>query len=152
MTRTPLIAGNWKMHCTVAEAEELVAALLPRVAAVQGVDVAVCPPFTALGAVVDSVRGSQLAVYAQTMHDSDSGAYTGEVSPPMLVELDVDALDGGDARQEGRDELLGLGDRAVHLPVAGDQRCAGHERASTPGSLRPSISSSEAPPPVERWS
>jgi triosephosphate isomerase len=91
-SRTPLIAGNWKMHKTIAEAEAFVQGLLPRVQGLSGVDVAVCPPFTALQAVVDSARGSGVAVYAQTMHQSASGAYTGEVSAPMLAEIDVDGV------------------------------------------------------------
>src|SRR5689334_16186837 len=89
MSRTPLIAGNWKMHKTVAEAEAFVAALLPRVSSVDGVDVAVCTPFTALAATVDSVRGSRVEVYAQSMHEAEKGAFTGEVSAAMLTELDV---------------------------------------------------------------
>jgi triosephosphate isomerase len=89
MSRTPFIAGNWKMHKTVAEAEQFIAAFLPRVAAVQGVDIVVCPPFLALQALVDSARGSQVGIYAQTMHEADSGAFTGEVSAPMLTEIDV---------------------------------------------------------------
>jgi triosephosphate isomerase (TIM) len=89
MTRTPLIAGNWKMNKTVAEAEAFVAALLPRVSTADGVDVGLCVPFTALQAVVDSTRGSRVQVYAQTMHQAPSGAFTGEVSAPMLVEIDV---------------------------------------------------------------
>jgi triosephosphate isomerase len=83
------MAGNWKMNNTVAAAEEFIAALLPRVSAVSGVDVVVCPPFTALAPLVESARGSNVAVYAQNMHEADSGAFTGEVSAPMLVELDV---------------------------------------------------------------
>jgi triosephosphate isomerase len=89
MSRTPFIAGNWKMHKTVAAAEQFIAAFLPRVAAVQGVEIVVCPPFLALQALVDSARGSQVGVYAQTMHEADSGAFTGEVSAPMLTEIDV---------------------------------------------------------------
>jgi triosephosphate isomerase len=89
MSRTPFIAGNWKMHKTVAEAEQFIAAFLPRVAAVQGVEIAVCPPFLALQALVDSARGSQVAIYAQTMSEADSGPFTGEVSAPMLTEIDV---------------------------------------------------------------
>ena len=89
MTRTPFIAGNWKMHKTVAEAEQFIAAFLPRVAAVQGVEIVVCPPFLALQALVDSARGSQVGIYAQTMHEADTGAFTGEVSAPMLSEIDV---------------------------------------------------------------
>jgi triosephosphate isomerase len=85
--RTPLIAGNWKMYKTVAEAEELIGALLPRVSSVQRTEVAICPPFTALSAMVDSTRGSRVAVYAQNMHQADEGAFTGEVSAPMLTEI-----------------------------------------------------------------
>ena len=89
MSRTPFIAGNWKMHKTVAEAEQFIQALLPKVAAVDGVEIVICPPFLALQAMVDSARGSQVGVYAQTMHEADFGAFTGEVSPAMLSEVDV---------------------------------------------------------------
>ena len=89
MSRTPFVAGNWKMHKTVEEAEAFIAGLLPRVSSTDGVDVAICPPFTALQAMVDSARGSRVGVYAQTMHEAASGAYTGEVSAAMLSELDV---------------------------------------------------------------
>ena len=89
MSRTPFIAGNWKMHKTVAEAEQFIQALLPKVAAVDGVEIVICPPFLALQAMVDSARGSQVGVYAQTMHEADAGAFTGEVSPAMLAEIDV---------------------------------------------------------------
>jgi triosephosphate isomerase (TIM) len=92
MSRTPFVAGNWKLHKTIAEAEAFIGALLPRVSSSEGVDVAICPPFTALQAMVDSARGSRVAVYAQNMHEADSGAYTGEVSAPMLSELDVDGV------------------------------------------------------------
>jgi triosephosphate isomerase (TIM) len=89
MPRTPLIAGNWKMNKTVAEAEAFIASLLPRVSTADGVDVGVCVPFTDLQAVIDSTRGSRVEVYAQNMHQAPSGPFTGEVSAPMLVELDV---------------------------------------------------------------
>ena len=87
--RTPFIAGNWKMHKTVAEAEEYIQALLPRVSSIDGVDVAICVPFTALQAMVDSTRGSRVEVFAQNMHEAEEGAFTGEVSAPMLTEIDV---------------------------------------------------------------
>jgi triosephosphate isomerase len=89
MSRTPFIAGNWKMHKTVAEAEEYIQALLPRVSSVDGVDVAICVPFTDLQAMVDSTRGSRVEVFAQNMHEATHGAYTGEVSAPMLTEIDT---------------------------------------------------------------
>jgi len=89
--RTPCIAANWKMHKTVAEAAEFVDALLPRIAATQH-DVVICPPFTALTAVVERRYGTAVKVAAQNMHEEDAGAFTGEVSAPMLVELDVEAV------------------------------------------------------------
>jgi triosephosphate isomerase len=91
VSRTPFVAGNWKMNKTVEEAEAFIAALLPRVSTTE-IDVAICPPFTALQAMVDSARGSRVAVYAQTMHEEASGAFTGEISAPMLAELDVDGV------------------------------------------------------------
>ncbi|MGH2871395.1 MAG: triose-phosphate isomerase, partial [Solirubrobacteraceae bacterium] len=115
--RTPLIAGNWKMHGIVAEAEALVAALLPRVSSVAGVEIAICPPFTALAAVVDSSRGSRVAVYAQNMHQADHGAFTGEVSAAMLTELEVAGVILGHSERRG---LFGETDRALSqkLPAA----------------------------------
>jgi triosephosphate isomerase len=89
MARTPFIAGNWKMNKTTSEAEAFIAGLLPRVSTADGVDVAVCVPFTALQAMVDSARGSRVEVYAQNMHQAANGAFTGEVSAPMLADLDV---------------------------------------------------------------
>ena len=89
--RTPYIAANWKMHKTVSEAAEFVDALLPRIAATQS-DVVICPPFTALTAVVERRYGTAVKVAAQNMHEEDWGAYTGEISAPMLVELDVEAV------------------------------------------------------------
>jgi triosephosphate isomerase (TIM) len=92
VSRTPFIAGNWKMNKTIAAAESFIQTLLPQVGAVDDVDVVICPPFTALQAMVDSARGSSVQVYAQTMHEADSGAFTGEVSAPMLTEIDVQGV------------------------------------------------------------
>jgi len=89
MARTPFIAGNWKMHKTVAEAEQFIQAFLPRVYSADGVDVALCVPYTDLQAMIDSTRGSRVEVFAQNMHEAPSGAYTGEISAPMLAEIDV---------------------------------------------------------------
>src|SRR3954447_13685813 len=92
MARTPFVAGNWKMHKTIEEAEAFIGALLPRVSSAEGIDIAICPPFLALQAMVDSARGSRVEVYAQNMHASDFGAFTGEVCAPMLAEIDVDGV------------------------------------------------------------
>ena len=86
MARTPLIAGNWKMYKTEREAEDYIQALLPRVAALDGVEVAICAPYTDLKALADSARGSRVEIYAQNMHQDAEGAYTGEVSAAMLTE------------------------------------------------------------------
>jgi triosephosphate isomerase len=77
------------MNKTVEEAEAFISGLLPKVSSVEDVDVAICPPFTALQAMVDSARGSRVEVYAQNMHEAENGAYTGEVSAAMLSEIDV---------------------------------------------------------------
>ena len=89
MSRTPFVAGNWKMHKTVAEAEMFISGLLPLLYSSEGVDVGICAPFTALGALVDSTRGSRVQILAQNMHAAAEGAFTGEVSAAMLDELDV---------------------------------------------------------------
>ncbi len=89
MARVPFIAGNWKMHKTVQEAEDYIQGLLPRVYSADGVDVALCVPYTDLQAMVDSTRGSRVEIFAQNMHEADHGAYTGEISAPMLTEIDI---------------------------------------------------------------
>jgi triosephosphate isomerase len=89
MSRTPFVAGNWKMHKTIAEAEEFITGLLPLAGAVDDVQIGVCVPFTAIQAVVDSTRGSSIEVYAQNVHAAEKGAYTGEISIAMLDELEV---------------------------------------------------------------
>jgi triosephosphate isomerase (TIM) len=114
MSRTPFIAGNWKMHKTVAEAEDFIQALLPKVAAVDGVEIVVCPPFLALQALVDSARGSQVGIYAQTMHEADQGAFTGEVSAAMLSEIDVHGVVLGHSE---RRQYYNETDRALQLKV-----------------------------------
>ena len=85
--RTPLIAGNWKMFKTVAEARQLVSELVPGLMAVTGVDKVLCPPFTSLLAVKALLEGSQIGLGAQNMHWETAGAFTGEVAPPMVAEL-----------------------------------------------------------------
>jgi triosephosphate isomerase len=110
MSRTPFIAGNWKMFKTVGDAEMFISGLLPRVSSSEGVDVAICVPFTALGAMVDSTRGSRVQVFAQTMHQAAEGAFTGEVSAPMLADLDVHGVVLGHSE---RRELFGETDAAL---------------------------------------
>jgi triosephosphate isomerase len=112
--RTPLVAGNWKMYKTEEQAEEYIQALLPRVSSLSGVDIAICVPFTDLRAMVDSARGSRVEVYAQNMHHDPEGAFTGEISAPMLSELDVAGVVLGHSE---RRELFGETDKALALKV-----------------------------------
>ncbi|NLG87568.1 MAG: triosephosphate isomerase, partial [Firmicutes bacterium] len=87
--RTPIIAGNWKMSNTIAEAVTLVKELLPLVADVQSTEIVVCPPFTALYSVGQAIAGSRIALGAQNLFWEEKGAYTGEIAPGMLVDLGV---------------------------------------------------------------
>jgi triosephosphate isomerase (TIM) len=116
--RTPLIAGNWKMHKTRGEAEEFVRALLPKVSAARA-DVGICAPFTALAALVEETRGTGVRIYAQNMHEEPEGAFTGEVSAPMLTDLDVTGVVLGHSE---RRELFCETDKhlALKVPVALD--------------------------------
>jgi triosephosphate isomerase (TIM) len=159
MSRTPLMAGNWKMHKTVAEAEEFVHALLPRVSSVSGVEIALCAPFTALAALVDSTRGSRVEVFAQNAHEASHGAYTGEVSTAMLAELGVHGVVLGHSE---RRELFGETDRALaeKVPAALDAGlrvilCVGEtederERGETERKLRHQVQEGLEKVPVER--
>jgi triosephosphate isomerase len=159
VSRTPLIAGNWKMYKTVHEAEDLIAALLPRVAAVEGVEIAICPPFTALAAAVESTRGSRVQVVSQSMHFAPSGAYTGEISAPMLTDLEVwgTILGHSERRQYFAENDKDL---ALKVPVALDAGlvpvlCVGEteeerERGDTERKLRHQIQEDLAKVPSER--
>ena len=82
--RTPIIAGNWKMHKTIAEAVLLARQVREAVVDIKGVEVVLCPPFTALSAVEDVITDSKIGLGAQNMHWEEQGAFTGEVSPLML--------------------------------------------------------------------
>jgi triosephosphate isomerase (TIM) len=88
---TPYIAGNWKMWGTRAQAADYCERLLGLLPG-DGAEVGLCVPFTSLEVCVQRLRGSGVRVAAQTMHHDRDGAYTGEVSAPMLAELGVDAV------------------------------------------------------------
>jgi triosephosphate isomerase (TIM) len=159
MTRVPFIAGNWKMYKTIAEAEQYIQALLPKVAAVDGVEIAVCPPYLALQALVDSARGSQVGIYAQNMHEADQGAFTGEVSAPMLAEIDVHGVILGHSE---RRQYFNETDRALQLKVPKALEagltpilCVGEteeerERGDTERKLRHQVQEGLEKVPVER--
>ena len=111
--RTPIVAGNWKMNKTPAEATDLARALLADLAGVGGVDRVLCPPFVALPAVAEVVKGSPLEVGAQNIYWKDAGAFTGEVSPVMLKGWCQYVIIGHSERRQ----YFGEKDETVNLKV-----------------------------------
>lgn len=85
--RKPFVAGNWKMYKTAAGAAELAAAIVQGIGAEDRVSIALCPPFPFLSRVAEVLRGSRVALGAQNMYPAQEGAYTGEVSPAMLLDV-----------------------------------------------------------------
>ncbi len=115
MARQKFVCGNWKMHKTVAETTALVRELRAALGDVAGkVQVAVAPPFTALAAAVDAARGSGIEIAAQNVHWEKQGAFTGEVSAPMLA--DVGCQHGIVGHSERR-QLFGETDETVRKKV-----------------------------------
>lgn len=102
--RRPLVAGNWKMHKTGPEARAFCAALAGLVGDAPAVDVAVCPPYTALEASAEVLAGSPIAVYAQNVHENEKGAHTGDISSAMILATGADgALVGHSERRAAGD-------------------------------------------------
>ncbi|MCY4187262.1 MAG: triose-phosphate isomerase [Bryobacterales bacterium] len=110
--RTPVIAGNWKMNKTASEAAAFVDEVGPLIAGVDDREVIVAPPFPALAAAAAAARGSSIRVSAQNLHWEASGAYTGEVSAGMLVEIGCTHVIVGHSE---RRQYFGETDGTVHL-------------------------------------
>ena len=85
--KVPLIAGNWKMNKTPAEAQELILALKEKFKKLNSVKIVICPPFTSLASVQSTLNGSNISLGAQNVHWENEGAFTGEVSPRMLLTM-----------------------------------------------------------------
>ena len=100
--RQIVIAGNWKLNCTQSEAERLVGELLGRLEIAGGVAVVICPPFTALSAVGESLAGTGVALGAQDVFWKERGAYTGQISALMLRELGCRYTIVGHSERRGR--------------------------------------------------
>lgn len=111
--RRPIIAGNWKMNNGIAATKSLVEALKPLVAAAK-CDVVVCTPFTSLAAAVEAAKGSNIKVGAENVHWAEKGAFTGEISADMLIELGVEYVIIGHSE---RRQYFGETDATVNLRV-----------------------------------
>jgi triosephosphate isomerase len=85
--RIPMVVANWKMHGLLAEAKELAQAVRDGLRRPRGVEVSICPPFTALGTVAGALAGSPILLGAQDCHWEARGAFTGEISPEMLADV-----------------------------------------------------------------
>ncbi len=133
-----MMAANWKMNKTVREAQDYMAALLPRAADAEGVDVAVFVPFTCLNEVARMTEDSGVIAGAQNFFYEDSGAFTGEVSAPMLQDLGAEAVLVGHSE---RREIFGENDDTVSSKTAAPSRpgsclssaSARPRRSATPG-------------------
>jgi triosephosphate isomerase (TIM) len=112
--RAPFVAANWKMHQTREPAERLARDVVRSVAEIRGVDIAICPPVTALDVVGRVLKGTSLLLGAQTMHEELKGAFTGEVSAPMLVDVGCRCVILGHSE---RRQLFGETDESVGRKV-----------------------------------
>ena len=115
MARQPMMAANWKMNKLVREAEEYVAQLLPWVSDIEGVDVAIFAPFTCLQQVARMTQDTPVIAGAQNLYFEDSGAFTGEISAPMLKDVGAGAVIVGHSE---RREIFGETDEAVARKTA----------------------------------
>ena len=115
MARKPILAGNWKMHGSTAEAKALAAGLAAKVGQQTDRGVILGPPFTALATTLDAVKGTNIIVSAQNMHFEEKGAFTGEVSPTMLQDLGVTHVILGHSE---RREIFGETDEFINQKVA----------------------------------
>ena len=115
MERTPLVAGNWKMFKTRAEAADFCAALLPLVDELDEVDLAICPPFTAIDLVAERIGDAGVGVWGQNAHDAPEGAFTGEMSCAMLIDAGATGVLLGHSERRA---LFGETDEALARKVA----------------------------------
>ncbi|HEY3854443.1 MAG TPA: triose-phosphate isomerase [Verrucomicrobiae bacterium] len=135
--RKLIIAGNWKMNKTVAEALALVKGLRLELANMKEVDVVICPPFTALGEVSKAILDSSIRLGAQNMSENKDGAFTGEIAAGMLKEFSVRYVILGHSErrqyQKESDELISKKARAAHAASLKPIVCIGETLAEREG-------------------
>src|ERR1700733_9249316 len=131
--RTPFVVGNWKLHKTIAESLALVTELKNQLGAVKGVAVGVAPVFTALSAVSKRLEGSSIATCAQDCFYEAKGAWTGEVSAPLLADAGVTwAIVGHSERRQhfgDTNDSVGKKARAALAGGLGANFCVGEHQA-----------------------
>jgi triosephosphate isomerase len=123
--RTPIVAGNWKMHKTIEQARQLVYETKTDLVSIHGVDRVFCPPFTALSALAELVAGTPIGLGAQNLHWESQGAFTGEVSAGMLAEICSYVIIGHSERRA----MFGETDESVARKI----------RAALDGGLKPIV-------------
>jgi triosephosphate isomerase len=122
--RTPVIAGNWKMYKTARQAAETIRSLADLVKGVQGVEVVICPPFTALAAAVEAAKGSPVAIGAQDCYWEKEGAFTGQVAVPMIADLGCShCIVGHSERRQLFGETDATVDKKIEAVLANGLNC-----------------------------
>src|SRR2546428_6304590 len=141
--RKLIIAGNWKMNKTVAEALDLVRDLKRELAAIKELDIVVCPPFTALCEVSKEILDSNIRLGAQNMSEQNGGAFTGEIAASMLKEFSVRYVILGHSErrqyQKESDALIAKKAAAVHAASLKPIVCVGETLAEREGNLMEKI-------------
>jgi len=145
--RTPLVIGNWKMFGTLAEARPLATGVRDGLKRFKGVDVVLCPPYTALTAVGEIVQGTAIGLGAQNCHYEASGPHTGEIAPPMLVELGCRSVLIG--HSERRREMGESDELVSRMPVlcigeTAEERRQGLTFTTVEGQLRAGLAGLDA--------
>src|SRR5262245_14101616 len=135
--RRPIIAGNWKMFKTRAETQAFFDALIPEIQDVEHCDIVVAPPFTALSTAAVEAEGTRVAISAQNVHWEPRGAFTGEVSVQMVVELGCTyTIIGHSERRQYFGETDETVEKKTRAAIAGDLNaivCVGETLAERDG-------------------